>query len=70
MHPFSSAGSADHDPGPWDPPRPWWRGWPGITALVAVLALLGGGLYALLQPPGTGCATGVARRAPTTPAWA
>lgn len=63
MHLFSSAGNAD-DAGPWDPPRPWWRGWRGVTALVAVLALLGGGLYALLKPPGTGCATGVARRGP------
>ncbi|GAB2701711.1 ABC transporter substrate-binding protein [Kitasatospora kifunensis] len=64
MHLFSRSGSADPNTEPWDPPRPWWRGWQGLTALVAVLALLGGGLYALLQPPGTGCATGVARRGP------
>ncbi|GAA2265066.1 hypothetical protein GCM10010430_57450 [Kitasatospora cystarginea] len=49
------------DPEPWDPPRRWWRGWLGTTALAAVLALAAGGLYLVLRPAGTRCADGVAR---------
>ncbi|MGK4578939.1 ABC transporter substrate-binding protein [Kitasatospora sp. HPMI-4] len=59
MTPLSSPETSD--PEPWDPPRPWWRGWLGITALVAVLALAGGGLHLVLRPASTRCADGVAR---------
>jgi ABC-type branched-subunit amino acid transport system substrate-binding protein len=48
-------------PGTWDPPRRWWRGWRGVTALVAVLALIGTGVYLLTRPAGTRCADGVAK---------
>ncbi|WP_225850679.1 ABC transporter substrate-binding protein [Streptomyces sp. HPF1205] len=52
---------APSSPGTWDPPRPWWRGWRGITVLAAVLALLGSGVYWLTRPAGTRCADGVAK---------
>ncbi|MBM9504296.1 ABC transporter substrate-binding protein [Actinacidiphila acididurans] len=47
--------------GTWDPPRRWWRGWRGITALVAALLLIGSGVYWLTRPAGDRCADGVAK---------
>ncbi len=53
------------DPGPWDPPPPWWRQRLGVTALVVVLALVGSGLYLWLRPADTRCADGVSEVGPT-----
>jgi ABC-type branched-subunit amino acid transport system substrate-binding protein len=46
---------------PWDQSRRRWRGWRGVTALVAALVLVGTGVYWLTRPAGTRCADGVAK---------